>query len=1127
MSGINIQNLKARPSGAPKVRDYVWYDISDSVAVDMADISRNQRFLIADNTGVLPLTHVAGSDDTTYVLPVAFNMIDDLFVDQGTDPYYTSYENNYRVHTQTADVNDISTSITNPSGDEALITLDTSVLNANKMTLHLDQFQDNSERDLSENWKVRISTNLDFFPDANVEDISNNLTLNMRYFGLDAIAGGQASYELGANGTLDLSCNALSENAVVKFVSDAAANDVEFNTYPKPSLLMAGMLPSSYAIGAGRTGASVPVTVPVAGSGLKSGAWNWKATIEDGDYTSAPISVKLVVVPKLTAPVVNKPTLSFTHDISKNVDINVKYFPADIANADISAWDPLMTVSMSLHLNDEDKSPVTTGAAVGLVTQPFNIQENWNNMDIRNLDASANFTFEYSEKRYTLVDTSYILRLTYGDNKGSVDTHLEYPFTISGVTHNDKVTSSNNYNGTWTLASGNKKANEHYVYRSSTSDTFTGNWTRVNASASGKVFTAPASDKNTQFGVTDKASAIVNNNNVFARSVSVPTLTTDNLVVIDISSGPMFDVPTSSNVIPVTGEGVAGTSSIDETTRLTIGADGKTDIYVNVAKPNWFNDLPGANLVVKVEEIVPVNGFSNFLGFDLSANLTDKSGNLLPGGGYQATTDTSAFEFGDVTGSFEPSIDLRFTDDRFTTTDLIVTATFNGGYKQLSTAVARFTVASTIINNPGGYENNLVVMNRTKMNLTRVTGNSAMDRLVKSETDVSEAFSGVVDISVNSFRNLGGADNAMHYFNLARTELTNDITRHTFDISGFEVAAVAGNGIKPKMYFPFTQYGTTLDLNAPELEDVSGFFSSNYNDIFIDFGYFTGALDITYTTLYENEYSGSRNTLRVYVLPRPNISYTTIDPSENVHSVNAPTWLRHSITNVQKDADKANVTWAPVPDPLGHSAAGMTEKFQTLLNTYTAITRNNAPVFTDLSENVPEGEHFDVSDSVLSVNYGESNAAGGLIKFTGVDMDNDDVSSNPHTLYFNSAVSYSRHVRLSNRVVTADSDFKIYVVDDAELVYGADVITNDIHMSGTLALNNIDFVKYLAATGDIDLTTAEYKNTLHIVIENVDAHPITVTFSEASPSSLNFAQRGYFKRDLTSAWSYCGIVGSV
>ena len=1111
MSGINLHNLQARSSGAQKVHDYVWYDISDSVPVVDADISRNARFVVADATGVLPLTHVAGSDDTDYILPGAFNLIDDLFTDQGTDPYYSSYETNYRAHTQTAAVNDISTAVTNLSGDEDHMSLNVGALNANGMTLHLDNFHNDSGRDLSENYKVQMTTNLDFFPTANVMDISNFMTVNLHYFGLDAVA--DSTYQLGVNGFLDLSCNALSENAVVKFVADAQKNDDEFDSYPKPSLLMAGMLPSSFALGAGRTGVSVPVTVPTAGDGLKSGAWNWKAIIEDGDYTSEAVDVRLVVAPKLSAPVVTKPVISFTHDISKNFDINVKYLPADITNADISAWNPVMTVVMTLHLNDENKTVVSMGS-VGGTEEPFNLGTNWNNMSVRNTDASANFTFEYSEQRYQLANTSYILRLTYNDNKGTEYVPIEYPFTVSGVTHNDKVITVNNYQGTLTLSGGNKKNTEHFAYKKS-SGFF---WNRLSTVASTNTYKPVGDDSSTLFGVTDIATGSVGTK-IFARTISSPIATTNDLVSIDISSGPMFGAPTTSSVIPISGEGVAGSSAVAETTRLTIGSDGKTDIYVNVAKPLWFDALPNANLVVKVEEIVPSNGFSNLLGFDLSANLTDKSGNELPGGGYQATTDTSAFEFGAFGGSFEPSIDLRFKSDRYTTTDLIVTATFNGASKTLSSAVARFTVASTIINNPGGVANNLIVMNRTKMNLTRATGGSALTRLVKSETDVSEAFNGSVDVSTNTFRNLGGAVNAMHYFDLARSEFTDGVARHTFDISGFDMVASGDNDIKPRAYFPFTQYGSTLDLT--DYGDVSGFFSSNYNDIFIDFGYFTGVLDIKYSTLYENEHSNVVNTLRVYVLPRPGLTYTTIDPSQNVHSVNAPTWLRHSITNVQKDGNNA-ITWATAPAPLG---GGSESNFRTLLDTYTSITRNAAPVFTDLSENVPDGDHFDVSESVLSVSYGAGNAVGGLIKFTGVDMDNNDVSSNPHTLYFNSAVSYLRHVRLSDRALNANSDFKIYVIDDAEYVYAPDVITNNIHMSGTLAVNNIDFVKYLAATANVNLDAAEYANTLHIIIENADAHPITVS-EGGLDTVLNFAQRGYFKRDTTYAWSYCGIVGS-
>jgi hypothetical protein len=1107
-----VTNLRAKSSGASKVYDYVWYDISDSVTVDDADLSRNQRYLVANNSGLLSLSHVAGSNDSDYTLPAAVDIVNGLFTDQEGDNYYTSYETNYRKYTHTAAVNDLSMSAVLLNGDEDHMTLDVNSLTNNKLTLHLSDFDNDSGRNLSENFQVFMDTELDFFPEASVTDISNFMTLNLRYFGVDAVAGGSKNYTLGVNGTLDLSVNALTSNAVLKFESDADANDVEFNAYPKPSILMADMLPESVSLGAGRTGVSVPVTVPVTGIGLKSGAWNWNMYIEDGDYTSSRVPIKLVIAPSLTAPTVDKPSLGFVHDVSGNQTINIKYFPADVTNADISAWNPLMDVSASILSNDTNKTVRVTPTSAAY--NGLSLVQNWNNMGVRNLDASANFTLKYDEKRYELTETSYILRVTWNDTKGGVDRYIDSPFTITGVTHNDKVTVTNNYNGTYTLTGGNKRASlDAYVTRIGSS----GSWSRLTSAT----FTETSPNINREFAVTDVLAGNVAPDKVFARSVQSFT-TTNALLSIDISSGPMFGPPVSASVIPITGEGEAGSSSIDETTRLNVGSDGKTDIFVNISKPSWFNDLPNANMTVKIVENIPDYAVGNLLGFDLSSNLTDVSAVALPSGGFQATTDASAYEFGSDTDSFAPSINLIFKPERLYQTDLIVTATFKGKSpaSTMSEKVARFTVSSTIINNPGNHLNNLIVPNRTKLNLTKNNASFAPVRLTREEKDVSEAFNGVVDVSTNSYRILGTAENGMAYVDLVSTTLTNAAIKHVFDISGFDLQVTNGNGYKPRVYFPYSKYATSVTPGS--YSDVSGFYSSNYDDIFIDFGYFTGILDITYSTYYASEYSAAVNTLRVYVIPRPGLAYDAVDPSDNITRVNAPTWLRHTITNIQKNGN-SNIGWNNdgTDAALGHEGISMSS----LLDTYASIYRTGVPTFVDLSNNVPDGDHFEVDVSVNTVSYGVTNAEGGLIKFKGVDIDNEDVSTNPHTLWFESTVYYKNHIRLGASALSASDNFKIHVIDDDERVYASEIVASDIFMSGTLSLNNIEFVKYYAATGDVDLTTNSYKNTLHIIIENTHSAPIDVTYGVSTTQSLNFAQRGYFRRDTTNNWSYIGVVG--
>lgn len=1083
ISSSLTNDLTATHASEPRVLNYVWYDTSDSVVVDMADVSMNGRVLVADNTGLLSLNIVDVDSDDNYVLKNAVNLVDDLFVDQDGDRYLRSYETNYRSVTETALSNDIDLTVTQLN-DNDIMALDTDVADldvGNNLTIDLEALANlSSNYDISENFKVVMDTELDFLSTANVEDISNNLTINMYHLGAEVADKSFEVNQVGA--TLSVVTNALSDNAVLKFTSDASENNGEFLSYPKPSILCANMLKKTYAIGAGRNTNKLDIAIPANSNGFISGAWNWNVTVVDGDYESPSVPLRLQVLPRFSEPITNLPaSLNFQRDVSLNIPFWLKYKPSDITNLDISAWNQTLNTDPKVqkYNSDTGKWENYDTNYLGLDAHGTSAVENLS--AARDTDASDNHTLVYHTGfgKYNMVSESLRLRVQYGYDPANYVSEFTRPINIAGADkHTSQVIATNNYNGTYTLSGGNKGTSEYYC-----SSTDSGNtWYRLSSKASTTLYNMPTTGSgNVIFGITDVKSPNAINNSVFNRSISDSVAFNPiSKVTVDISNGTQFNALASDYVISIDEHGNVINSDICGNLSTAISEIPK-DLYVNIGEPSWFNDTVNPSLKIDVVE-TPSAGVYNVLGFDLSCNMTRRAGKLVSGSSstWSVTSDISSAEFDIV-----PSLDFVFRDVRETNSELLITATYNTGSKSVKTvSQARFFIKATVPVNAGNNSNNLILPNRTKVNLTKLF-NGNMTRLSRdTDRDVSE-FS-LDDISLNTFRNMGFGVNAMAYANLVRSEFVGP-RAHTFDISAFSFTAT-GNGEDVTAYFPFLRYGDSLTM--ADYDHVDAKFS-NYPDIFLDLGYFTGTLDVGYNTMYNGELSNVPNTLRLIVVPRPEVTYDAIDPSQNVHRVGATSWLRHTATNTQRNANDADVAFNANRAILGGSASNI----RPLLEKYAELEYSNWSVIDASNNNLGYEGPFDISDSLLDISYGNTSSA--IVKYTNFDVDNNDVSDVPHRLYFNATAEYIRHKLFKDRHVSGSDSFNLWVMDDAERVlFVEELVANDIFFSGNLQLNNINFASYHIADNNLNLcNTSQFYKTLYLVVENSAANSIDVVFA--------------------------------
>jgi hypothetical protein len=1125
---VLVNNLTAIKAPIKHSIDYVWYDISDSIINnssiidDISESGLNGRIRISDTSGYKVLNVHPTKSAGNFILDNAVNLINELFIDQDGDKYYDSYETHYRSKTETFDYNDISmTSI--PIDESSYMELGDS-LNETSLDFDLQAMANLSNpSDLSSNYQIYIDTQLDYLPEANVTGISNELNINMHYFGIDAI--NTQTFNVGVNGTFDLSVNALTDDAYLSFVSDAVANNADFGSYPSPSLTMADIIDSQIPVNAGRTFVTIPVTVPTEDSGFISGVWNWKVVVVDssGSYISEPMSLKLQILTSFTEPTIEKTNFSFQNDISNVASINVKYYPGDISSSDISAWNATLDISHRLIHVDKDASdnyiPISNTDAQLL---GFTLDEINNDMTIRNTDASANFTVAYNGNKYTLQHGQYIYQIIYTTvdslNVEGLVKYIDYLIDIDGHNHIDPIIIVNNYDGTFDLSGGNKSTIEYYIV--SENDGVDWTYLDISDSTASAYVAINDSDISLSFAVTDISFNVTSlDEQYYYQSYKTVDKNAYNKISIDLSNGIMF------------GNVITDISYVSNPGYISTETNDSADIYFNIDRPYWFKDIPNASLKILIQE-VDFNDSVNLAKADLSGYITNSMSTISESGTFETTTDICMNEFYNNDIIFNPFINLEFIANRRDNIELYVTATFtmvkDGNDISLASTSSTYIIVSNSITNPGAHYNNFIVNNAIKLNLTRYL-NGSMNSYSNDIVDLSNH--NITDICNNTWRNLANVPNAMHYTNLARELFVGD-NGHTFDISALEIVTEYSNDQIPYIYFPSSIYSSSnIDITKYNNSDISAFYS-NYNDIFIDLNYFTGTIDIIYNTVYKGELSVVPNKLRVIVIPRPDITYIVTDPTSNIQRINEPSWIYHSVINEQVDDSGNTVIWNKIANTLGKDVNSglLSQDISGLLNDYTSITPNSNTNITDISNDDTYASLFDISLALTSVYYGKT--TNGLLKFDGTNIDNPVDVSNNH-LYFNSLVTFERHFKFTNNTLnnidlTANDDFSFYVINDAKNVFVTEIVANDVILSGNLILNDINLAKYISTNIDINLNDTIYDKIMFIVIENISANSIDITYGTDDTSSsietIVSSKRAVFRRDAPEMWSFISVL---
>jgi heat shock protein HslJ len=1093
MSFVNVttNNLTASSKTA-QTRNYVWHDTSDS------DVSLNQRVLVSNNDGLMSLSSVSANEWKAESIP----MIDELFQDVDGDDFYQSYLTNYKNLTMTSANLDLVTAYTSSGDVNQVIAVTEVTRNAADLVFNLNNLVGQTA-DQSEDVKVTMSTNLDFLPSANVTDVSNTLTVKMHNFGTDNLAGNH-EFTYNTPGTITLEANALTDNAKLVFSSDATANDSEFDSIPKPSLLLANLLNAEYALSAGHRTVTIPVSPPAnAGTHSGSGAWNWKAKIVDGSYESAEVNVRIVVNPSLSAPVPTGSFSAFDSNSTDFQDITFKYAVSDLNNLSLDAANVYMEITAEITGSSNFSVSSTAGG---------------NMATTRTADSSHTFRVTHNvASEYSATNDSATLTVKYRQQGTSAAYKiLTYNLSSTGAHAYTPVTVTNNFNGTYTLAGGNMRTDNIYVTSPSGAQ---GSWVAVG----GATYTATAAG--TRYFAVAKSSSSPLNAYVASMSVATEVDNTALSIALGVNSASFNSQTTTIPAIVQVDENgvVTSTNASTSSTSYTLIADNSYDLNIAMTKPNWFdNESMQLKVTIREEPVAPGTRF-NLASYDISTAYGVHTGFMPTTGSgsrqYILAIDASSNEQFD-----DAKLNLTFNAERYNKSTLAITAALYRNGTQVVSSSNNYLITGTVNSNTGGNIHNIVMLNRSKVNLTRTSGTMTALTALTAENDVDVSATSLGAIGANSFRNLASNPDQMLYVNVARSDYVGP--NHVFDVSGFNVSVANGNGREGeiKVYLPHASY-PGFDLGS--LSAGTGYFS-NYADIFVDVGYYTGAIDITYSTIFEGDYSATTNTMRLLVLPRPNITFSATNGSDNHNDYNTPSFINMSVANRQVDGESAVVTLSSSQSVL-NVGSGSTN-VDALLARYTEIKRNGGAVPTvtsvgsETASILPDGTNVpslfsSTTDLPESVAYNVPPASAGL-RFAGLNLDSNAASdlSGFHMLTFNAAINYNRHARFSNRALAINDDFVITVVDDNDREYAAELMANQLYLNNGISINGLDFLKYIRTESHIDLDV--YPKVENMYVENIGNNDITVNASGGMvEQTLTRGQRAFFRRN-NGSWSY-------
>lgn len=1154
----------------------IWQDATgklynlDASGNDISGSLFPLSFFVTNENGPRNLTRVVGST-TRFSLPT-FSVVDKLFTDQNGTAYYTSYRTNVPLTLQNPIVDISLTKLAGSSGpnnnagnDFVFTPFDNS---NNKITIDLSGFRSSTAYNpvqydicLNLNTGFQLSTYA-----AARADVSNQLIVRMYQFGMGSTDRTITKYSSVTNQTttIDLSVNVLNASGILHFDTSGAGIINAQNALLQPNVDLMSIVPSTVTFTkSGRQNVSVPITIP-AGT---SGCWIWNAYITDGNLVSTPVAITLNVQPSFSAPIITldsttSSTLipglgepakynikladsSFVPDICNNLTRGMLVYPRiNAVGANVTGDVTLTNLNNGLIVtgfnttsafiaNDLSLNTLTfadvSNNNIGLILSAADISLNPNTglyFKVQGRDVSRNITIDASSNDFHLPSRQFNLLLDWLPNaQPGADTNgvTVQTATVGTVNINTTYTSTvnlvDNKDGTYSLSLSDLNGpldNASYEVRVFKDDKCTQQATfasDISMTSQTNIFGASGNSFNVQMDSNFNATftgpslysksgrvymvAYIKRTNVFLYTASTP-------VSVIYAKYPILNV-TFDTVNAFTAADLNKIVNIDELLEVNTtisdlsgyivnSINAGIDLSCNLSLPTW--DLNGPTLTFTLNDS---NGVVKSM--DISGNATKRT-RLLP------NIPITFNNISDVSNNLGFFVDLSFnsvkTPSIFTLNIALGDAAGNYYPSADRTIAFYYKGFGPSLTNQGGIKNTIIVFNDAKYTLDPV---SSLTQMVLGPMD-----------SFNTYTWLSGSALNTYSLNLARTEFVGP--DHTLDASGFKIADVnttnTTNGETPNLYIQFNgdwaSRSTATGGSGMGRAGITTTFARNTYS-WIDMKKFVGFIDINYCTKNANGISVTPNTLRMIVVPRPNIQ-ATIAVTPNV-LINTPATLQLTIKNVQKNKAGNEISianWGPQDVSSNKPLSG---KFRTLL----AVGSGSLSLVT--AAGVPDiaNAGFFTLPSVGDMLYG--NAVIVPITFRG--------RSTAGQVASNIKANYSM---IGSKIISGTSELTVNVYSTGS-TFNDSIFTNNLSANTSINFAGMPFVQYVAldnSNNTINLdTNARTKNAAFVVVENKgSATSASLTATNSIVGTATIAAGGvavYQHRDSstpgTNIWVFC------
>lgn len=786
------------------------------------------------------------------------------------------------------------------------------------------------------------------------------------------------------------------------------------------------------------------------------------------------------------------------------------------------------SLSTTIYYNNQERSPVTvTNNYDGTYTVSGG-GKSWSeyyvvstdNVNWLKIGTHCTTIFDFAN---SIIGSSTFFYAAVTDSAGfDLSSQLVYIQTVSYVSPinpnvRTPVNLHNNYDGTYTLSAGGKSSSEYYVI---SPDNVT--WQKIGTHCTTLLNMVDISNW-TQFyaSVTDSSGFDMDPQKVYVQTVTGPVLINE-YIRVDLSFTEISGEGDNNDVTEFT---------VDDNGLINAN-DGVIDMLaIQISKPAWFYDLSNPILTVTVTEEYPSGSRSYLCNFDLSNNV------------YKSATDMSEVVVSRPATDFSDNfiIEFHFRQQRFTRNVVLINVVFSNGQQTLASMNEDFIIKPTVSQNPGNNLNNIILPNLCTLDLLPET-DGIVQTFSDSDQDISDlSLSAIVS---NTWRQLNIEPDSSYNLNVARNIFIDN--NHYLDLSNDIIINTShGNGYVP-----------IVNLNCHVRSHATGNVNFNVNwsnsGLTIDLSYFTGILDIQYHTYTQVTYmawnseshmfesrtknvtSDNLNTLRIFVLPRPQVTLDLSNIPINLSRADGKTRVTETVTNMQMDLTQqvtfTNCNW------LCTVSNDVTANIRQLLLRYLKVTVSDDQEFInvrDLSGNWDVTTLFDVSNALTDIEYGSSVPAS--YNFTGYDISQGDPNyevNESGNFIFNveTTVYYLRNSRWSDADISNSKSFTIYILDNPEYTLTAQyVVGNYFIATNALQVNDITFVRYASTTHDINLVTDEqYHKTVFIVLENGSYGDIQVRYASATDAvvTIPFSARGIFQQTIigTHQWSFFGTM---